>query len=72
MLSECCPVCFILSVTLVYGGQTAGGIKMKLGTQVGLSPSHILLDGDPAPPKVKGHSPQIFGPCPWWPNSWMN
>jgi len=30
---------------------------MKLGTQVGLGPGHILLDGDPAPPPSKGHSP---------------
>ena len=38
-----------LSVTLVYCGQTVGRIKMKLGTQVGFSPSHIVLGGDPAP-----------------------
>jgi len=25
-------------------------IKMPLGTKVGLGPSHIVLDGDPAPP----------------------
>jgi len=30
---------------------------MKLGTQVGLGPGHIVLDGDPAPPPPKGHSP---------------
>jgi len=24
---------------------------MKLGTEVGLGPGHIMLDGDPAPPK---------------------
>jgi len=27
---------------------------MKLGTQVGLGPSHVVLDGDPAPPPQKG------------------
>ena len=32
---------------------------MKLGMQVGLGPDHIVLDGDPAPPSVKGHSPQF-------------
>ena len=34
-------------------GQTVGWTKMKLGTQVGLSPGHIVLDGDsaPTPPK---------------------
>jgi len=30
--------------------------------QVGLSPGHILLDGDPAPPPPKGHSPPNFRP----------
>ena len=27
---------------------------MKLGTQVGLGPGHIVLDGDPAPPAPSG------------------
>jgi len=35
----------------VYCGQTAGWIKMELGTEVGLGPGHTVLDGDPAPPK---------------------
>ena len=30
-------------------GQTDGWIKMPLGTEVGLGPGHIVLDGDPAP-----------------------
>jgi len=38
-----------------------------LGTEAGLSPGDIVLDGDPAPPK--GHSPPIFGPCLLWPKS---
>ena len=38
-------------VTLVYCEQTVGWIKMKLGMEVGLSPGHIVLDWDPAPPK---------------------
>jgi len=33
---------------------------MKLGMQVGLSPDHIVLDGDPAAPPPKGHSPQFW------------
>ena len=67
-----CRVCLsILSVTLVYSGQTVGWIKMKLGMQVGLGPGHILLDGDPAPPPQKGRSRPIFGPCLLWQNSWM-
>jgi len=36
----------VLSATLVYCGQTAGRIKTKLGTQVGLGPGHNVLDGD--------------------------
>jgi len=41
MLSDHCLSC--LSVTLVYCGQTVGWIKMKLGTEVGLGPRHIVL-----------------------------
>jgi len=33
----------------VYCGQTTGWIKVSLGTEVGLGPSHIVLDGKPAP-----------------------
>jgi len=32
---------------------------MKLGTQVGLSPGHTVLDGDPAPAPQKGQIPQF-------------
>ena len=32
---------------------------MKLGTQLGLGPGHIVLGGDPAIPPLKGHSPQF-------------
>jgi len=46
-----------------YCGQTARWIKMPLGTKVGLGPCHIVLDGDPAPPRRKGHSsPASFRP----------
>ena len=48
-----------LSVTFVHCGQTVGRIKMKLGMQVGLGPGHIVLGGDPAPPLLKGQSPQF-------------
>jgi len=40
----------VLSVTLVYCGQTVRQIKMKLGMQIGLGPGHIVLDGDSGPP----------------------
>jgi len=57
-----CPVCLsVLSVTFVDCGQTVGPIKMKLGVQVGLGPGHVVLDGDPAPPPSKGHSPPMCG-----------
>ena len=55
----------VLSVTLVYCGQL-GRIKVELGTQVGLSPGHIVLDGDSAPLHP------IFGPCLLWPNGRMD
>ena len=55
MLSDRCLS--VLSVTLVHCGQMVGCIKMKLGAQVGLGPGHNVLDGDPAPPPSKGHSP---------------
>ena len=32
---------------------------MKLGVVVGLGSGHIVLDGDPALPLQKGHSPQF-------------
>ena len=47
---------------LVYCGQTVEWIKMKLGMQVDLGPSHIVLDGDPASLPPKGHSPTHFQP----------
>ena len=52
MLRDGCPAC--LSVTLVYCGQTVGWIKMPLGTDVGLGPGDIVLDGDPALPIDRG------------------
>jgi len=73
MLSDRCLSCLpVLSVTLLYCSQTVGWIKMKLGKQVGLSPGHIVLDGDPAPPPPNGYSPPVFGPYPLGPNIWMD
>jgi len=52
MLSGRCSVCLsVLSVTLVYCGQSVGWIKMPLGTEVGLGPGDIVLDGDPPSPE---------------------
>jgi len=57
MLSvRCLSVLSVLSVTLMYCGQTVGQIKMKLGMQIGFGPGHIVLGGDLAPPPPKGHS----------------
>jgi len=62
MLSDRCLTCLscsvCLSVTLTYC-QTARWIKMKLGSEVGLGPGHIVLDcyiGNhlPPPPQEKG------------------
>jgi len=52
-----------LSVTLVYCDQTVGWIKTKLGMAVGLGhPDNTVVDGDPATPSQKGHSPHNFRP----------
>jgi len=39
-------------------GETAGWIKMPLGTMVGLGPGNIVLDADPEPPQ--GAQPAKF------------
>ena len=43
---------------------------MPLGMEVGLSPGHIVLDGEPTPPKMA--QPPIFGPYLLWPNGWVD
>ena len=50
-------------VTLVYCGQTAGWIKMLLGTKVGLSPGDIVLDGTHLIRRKRAQQPPLFGPC---------
>ena len=60
MLSDhCLSIHSVKFVTLVYYGQTVQGIKMKRGTQVGLGPDHIVLDGNPAPRPQKGTAPNF-------------
>jgi len=39
-----------------------GWIKVKLGMEVGLGPIHIVSDGDPAPPPLKGTASPNFLP----------
>ena len=57
----------------IYCGQTAGCIKLPLGTKVGLGLRDIVFDVDPATPIKMAHPPHpIFGPCLLWPNGWMN
>jgi len=58
-------------LTHISCGQTAGWIKMALGTAMGLVPGHIVLDGVSAPFPRKGWSSPIFVPCPMWPNGCM-
>jgi len=56
---------------LVYCGNTVGWIKLPLGTEVGLGPGHIALDGDPAAPSQKrSRQPpsSLFRLCLSWPN----
>jgi len=42
MVSDRCLSCAVLSVTLVYCGQTVGWIQIKLGMEVGLGPGDIV------------------------------
>ena len=46
----------------IYCGQTAGWMKIPLGTEVDLSPRHIVLDGNPAPPAKGAQQPPSFRP----------
>ena len=72
----------VLSVTLMYCGQTVGWISMQLGTEVGLGRGHIVLDGDPALPTKRATAAPTFeiyvrrlvnrGRCLLWPYGWMN
>ena len=57
MLSDRCLS--VLSVTLVYCGQTVGWIKTKLAIRIGLGPGHIFLGGEPAPPPQRGIAPNF-------------
>jgi len=41
----------------VYHGKMAGWIKMQYGRKIGLDPSYIVLDEDPAPPPQKWAEP---------------
>jgi len=42
-----------------YYGRTAAWIKMPFGTGVGVGLCHIVLHGDPAPPKVRAQQPPL-------------
>jgi len=56
----------------IYCGQTAGCIKMPLGTEVGLDLRDIAFEVDPATRRKRAHPPPIFGPCLLWPMAgWM-
>jgi len=51
----------ISTISYLYCGQTAARIKMPIGTEVGLGPDDIVLDGDPAPLRRKGaEAPLLF------------
>ena len=55
----------------MYCNQTVRWFKMKLGTQIGLGPGHIVLDEDPAPLPQTGTAPS-FRPYLLWPNGWID
>ena len=46
-------------------------MKTPLGTEVDLGPSHIVLDGVPAPRERDTTAPpRLFGPSLLWPPPW--
>jgi len=57
----------------LYSGQTAGCIKMPLGTEVGLGLRGIVFDVETQLlPEKRAHPIHpIFGPCLLFPNGWM-
>jgi len=71
MLSDRCPDCPTPVLSCLYRWCTVAKrwIKIKHSMQVGLGPGHFVLDGDPALPPPKGHSPPIFGPYLLWPKA---
>jgi len=54
---SCLSVCDVRATALWPNGWTD---QDETWQQVGLGPGHIVLDGDPAPPPQKGHSPSQF------------
>jgi len=54
----------------IYCGQTAGWIKIPLGTEGNLGPGDVVLDEVAAHP-LNGAQPQVFGLCLLWPNGCM-
>ena len=44
-------------------------MKTPLGTEVDLSPGHIVLGGIQAPANGAQQPPRLFGPCLLWPRS---
>ena len=47
----------------------AGWMNTPLGTDVDLSPGHIVLHGNPAAPRKRHSSLPVFEPCLLWPRS---
>jgi len=69
--SVSCPVCPVCDVRALWpNGWTDQDETWHAGRPTG--PGHIVLDGDPAPPSPKGHSPPIFGPYLLRPNGCMD
>ena len=67
VLSACLSVC---NVGVLWPN---GYIKMPLGTEIGLGPGDIVLDGYPAPPRKGAQQPpSLFGSRLLWPNGWMD
>ena len=60
MLSVRCLSCRVCDVRAQWPNSWTDQDEAWHALQVGLGPGHIVLDGDPAPPPPKGHSPHQF------------
>ena len=60
MLRDRCSVCPVSLQRYVLWQN--GWMDQEVGTEVGLGPGDIVLDGDPTPPRKGAQQPPIFRP----------
>ena len=66
LLDRCLSVCPVCNVGVLW--RNGWMDQDKIGMEVGLGPGHIVLGGDPAPPRKGAQQPPVFDSCLLWPN----